>query len=813
MRILGTYKLPAENAAGSINAISADGKVAVGTVSYNSCTRPVVWTSTDQPKELLVDLDVSGIWSASATSVSANGKYVLLYITGPSPRLAVYDTQNETYTTVDVDEVSNIKTYAIDNNGNFFCRIANNTDYIDKTYYYAFAEKKLLSLEYFASVYAPEANAPLTNTGSVPMAVSADGTVIVGAESSYGGDTWYLKRNLEGVSVSGVSNVDAHFTGTGKAAVTYTGVESPGNGITIKRYDLYMDDVKLATNTAEKERFDIDVTAGTHTFFVKAVYDNGGKEVVSDKSDVITLAVPKSYEITLKENFESGSLDNNFWTHKLLEGNSGEILLWSVSGGDYQNNTFFVNVTNTVNKPYKASLTSRFFSNTNADKTPYLSFYAKRIDVNAKQTNLDSDVLQVEYTTDGDNWHKITEVKAADTNLYNWSFYNVALKDVVGKDFQLRFVASSEGKAVMRWCLDYISVGTEYEGHTPEGLRCIKNGGSTKIDWKNGFGAYEVSCLNNSNVITDYNVGNNGEPMMTAVDLSADKMKDYVGMYITSVSDFIYDSPYCSAQGETCAEAIVYADGKEVARGNFAAGCTAEPVSSVAPLDKAVKIEEGKTYRIAVRIYNYGSDQTPLYYQSGNTNPDYQTGVTDLYSEDEGATWNTIYEFNKNNEDSNLAYCVWPIRANITEDATLPTDAKFDATLIGYNVYRNGERINNMPVYASNRYIVDNTNSTEGAEYRIQAFYNDCTVSPLSDIAVVTAISTNIVDSKIGVSIDGKNISLKGNFDNFTITDLAGNTVVKTANQVVSTSGMHPGVYILNVVKGGRKDTYKITVK
>ena len=495
-----TYKLPTTNAIGSINAMSADGKVAVGTVSYDGANRPVVWTSADSPKELMLGTAVSDVWSAGATSVSANGKYVAVYVFGPSPAIAVYDVETGKTTNVDINEVGNVKSLVVDNNGNLFCQIANNSDYLDNTYYFSFADKSLMTLEYFASVYA-----------------------------------------------NAVTNMEAFFTGVGKASVIFDKPANIPSTLTLKSFDLYIDGKKTASKAAsEPTRFDINLNEGVYTLYIKAVYDNDGKEIMSDKSGEITMNVPLSYEMPLKEDFEAATLTENCWTQELTEGSNGEVLTWNVSGGDFENNTYFANVANTAYKPYRAVLTSRFFKAAEDGKAPFLTFYAKRLDINEVQSNLNTEFLDVEASTDGENWTKMSSIKAADTDKYNWSYYNIDLASLAGKDFQLRFVAHGEGQTTMKWCLDYVTVATSHDGKAPKGVRCIKNGNDAKIEWKNNVGAYEVTSLTNSAVITDYNTGNEGKPMITAVDFGADKFKDYVGMYITSVADFLYDSPYGS---------------------------------------------------------------------------------------------------------------------------------------------------------------------------------------------------------------------------------------------------------------------------
>lgn len=453
-------------------------------------------------------------------------------------------------------------------------------------------------------------------------------------------------------------------------------------------------------------------------------------------------------------------------------------------------------------------LTSRFMDATNVEK-PYLSLYGNLTYINEVPKDLNSDYLDIEYSLDGETWNIVKSVPAKDVTPYVWSFYKIDLDNLAGKVFQLRFNMHGEGKAQLRWAIDYVTIGSELST-APVGVKAVKNGNTVNVSWKNTFGAYEVSYLSNSNVIPVFNVGSEGTPLISAVDMPAKKLDEYVGQYISSVSSFIYDDPSMESALKTQAEAIIYEDGIEVSRQAFDQNVADNPYTTTVALSTPVLIKEGKNYRIAVRIHDYDSKQSPLYYQASTESV---TGTTDLYSEDEGKTWKNINDFNKDDADGR-GMCIWPIRANITETATTADNPQLDNTLVAYNAYRNGKKVNTTAVYAAQPTFTDETDDAN-ATYTVQAFYADGRVSDVSEpcTATLSAIDNTFADGSLNVVMNNNKISIDGTFDNASLVSANGLAIACDLKNGVSTAGLAKGVYILTINKNGKKATYKLNVR
>ena len=813
------YALPGAASIGSVSALSADGKVAVGTVSYNGVSRPAVWTSPDECTEVTLDVDVSNIWNGAATAISSNGRYVLVHINSASlPQIGVYDVVDETTIAITVPDAYEAKGLTIDDEGNFFCQVTDNKQYLTKTYYWSMDQYVMVDMDYYRTTFAPNVDSEVISTSAIPVSVAADGKTLVGYNNNYGSFTsWWLQVDPSGEMAPGVEDVKLYASALNQMTVSWEAALETDD-LTLKQYDLYVDGSLqqsiLASDVEGQDVVKVQLPAkvGSHEAYVICQYLKGDGTVASPPSEKVSLSLPSSYALPMTDDFESQSFDANYWTKELVSGAQGEILMWNVAGGNFENNTYFASVTNTSDEPYEATLTSRFFDATQLTD-PYVVFYGNMTYVNATRQDLSSDILSLEYSLDGENWTSVYDLNAAAVTPYAWNFYKVDLPQLGGKAFQIRFNAHGEGKGQLRWALDYVTVANTLTGEAPQGVSATTYNNKVNLTWQNSMQAYEASYLCNSNVLADYNIGNEGKPLMVAIDLPAEKLSQHVGRYITSVTSFVYDDPSLYSAKTTKAEAIIYADGVEVARQAFAADASSNAYPCTVVLDNPVQIQDAVDYRVAVRIHDYAAQQSPLYYQSSVD--DYVTGVTDLYSEDEGKTWQTIYDFNKDNTDGNRAYCIWPIRANITEQATAPA-ATLDHTLLAYNVYRNGEWLNTTAVYAPYLQYVDHEPLTTGtAQYTVQAYYTDGRVSPLSTPCSVTAIKSTFADKALAVNVDaqGHTLQIQGSFDHAALFATDGKKVATLTAPTLSTATLRAGVYILQVTRGAQKATYKVVIR
>ena len=806
--------LPTGCKRGSVKAISSDGSIMIGEATKNGNTYPVIWTSATTSK--LISMADTPYSDSEADAVSPNGRYVLMHGNGYQmvSTLQVYDTTTGETTPVVLPNTENIyqcKGLAISDNGDIFCTISDTQEYTDHLYFYSLSSSTLADIDYFVNTPAPDiANMPSLANSKV-VSVSANGKVIAGNSGQSGG--WVLTSPEEDAVIINAPKVtDFFFSGADSVTLKWNACENVPSGVQITYYVVYIDgeqvDSILVDETKNDYSFKCPVSVGEHTAYVEALADYEGKEVKSAPSETFSTYLSAKNNLPFIDNFDDAVLDgnnnpvagNDYWTVKRLQGDDACLIKWSLDANNYENNTPYMCTTSINTSPWSSAMYSPFITTENADGL-YLSFYTAYLLVNNAVQDLSSDYLDVEYTTDGENWTCLKTICAADIAPYAWRFVDVCLdSDLSGKPFQIRFNAHGEGRAMLRWNIDGVSMNTEYTGKAPAAVRAIEgDDGKVELMWQNSIDSYEVSYLNNSSVLTDYCTGSEGNPLITAIDLTPEKMANYVGEYITSVSSFIFDNPYLFTELPTKAEAIIYVDGTEVTREKFDKTFD-DPFSSTVTLSNPVKIESGKTYRVGIRIYDYDSNQTPLYYPSS---VEFIPGASDLYSEDEGVTWQRLSDVYTTEDVKTLGQCIWPIRANITDSNWSMTGSQLDSELLGYNVYRDGLKINDAVVYASHPTYVDLSPQT-GAQYTIRAFYKDGRVSDFSvpvtatKSAIERVNATDTGDYKL--NMENGTMTIRGNYDYAELYDINGTLLSRTSAQIDCT-GLTSGVYILRIYK------------
>lgn len=805
-------------------AMSSDGSIVVGQVSMGDYSAeinqfPAVWVvGEDTPYILNIGFD------GKAVAISPNGRYILVsnadYI---HPYLAVYDMQLQEMRQFKIPEsVPNCAGYTISDNGDAWIGLLNSSTYATELYYYNVEDELLLAANEYISAYGLTLDQDISSLTVV--AASADGKVSV-IRDPYGSGGYMLTLPEGDPQIISKPECELYFSGIDKATLAWNHIAKLPEGARIIKYNVYVDG-NLVTTFNEGEygenangfdfSYDWDAMLGTKiTAKVEPIAEDADGNAVICIPANLSATISGDVELVQFMNFDDATtnaqgnvfLSQDTWTARTYAGTS--LISWHLEASDLNNSTPYFSTSLLENVPYSSALESRFFDASAAEDFYFTLFYQMK-EVNYKDQNRSEEYLDVEYTTDGYNWKLLKRINAAEIQPGVWNFEIVNLSELAGKGFRLRLNANGSGKAFIKWYADNLGINDSYDGAAPAGLRAFDSPESVKLTWYNTLGQYEVSHMGNYNFYTDYNLGNEGKPLMVAVDFSPEMFADYVGGYITSVNAFIYDDPSLMT-APTHADAVIFADGVEVARASYANSFNA-PEASTIVFDSPVKIEEGKTYRVAIDLTEYAATQTPLYYTAdkGVCIP----GVTDLYSEDGGVTWKKVSEVLYTEENPIPSYCVWPIRANISLTPDAPAVSALDNTLLGYNVFRNGERINPSTCYAVSTLFID-INPVEDATYTVQAFYNDGPVSPLSEPLSVKHTGVDSVDdaSELSVSNRQGEIMLGGKFDYAALYRLDGVlAAVFPQNGRLSTEGMQRGIYLLRVQTGKTFKTMKLIV-
>ncbi|MDE7160339.1 MAG: T9SS type A sorting domain-containing protein [Muribaculaceae bacterium] len=796
--------------------------------------QPAYWT----PEGELVPINIPNVdradyyWEAMADAVSPDGRYVAVRGGGAHRYFGILDiTTGELKDITLPDDTFEIVGNAVTNSGDIYCTVESVSDHTAVPYLYKTDSGLLTDFHHYLAAMDSELSSRFSGTVA---GVSGDGLTLIGRSGSqYSVSSWLITLDAQQetpVSVPVPRNVNLIHSALDKLTVTWDGIQSLADGLKLNGYDVYVDGDYIETVTAEGLGGNFKLTvpgdAGlAHDAYVVTSVNriSDDREFASPNSVVATTYVSAQTELLGFESFDDARLDsqnnvhpvNDYWTAECPYGNDAFMIYWHLNvGNDYVNRSPIYMTYSINEEPWSSRLISRYHDATEAGEF-YLDFMTKMKLLNEADQDLFTDYLDVEATEDGENWIMLKRIKAVDMQPGAWTNVHIDLgEQLAGKMFRVRFNAHGEGSGQLAWQLDNINFADELSTDAPEGLRGhLTSNGDVALAWHNTIGTNEVSYIYNSSYVSDYALGNDGIPMIAAVKLTPEMLEPYVGEYISGISSFIFDDPALEVANPTRAEVMVIAEDNTVLSRSDIYSEFNEICFETGWLEDAVKIEPGKSYLAAVRIYDYHRDQTPLYYQSINT---FKPGFSDLFSEDDGETWQLVSEQlpPMSAEDNSNVWCVWPIRALITPEPLFDVDLKHDATLTHYVVARDGEVISKENIYESTPAYVDHAAPLK-AEYAVRAYYSDGTVTEFSAPLAIDFTGIGAVEGDAGVSLKqvGGAILIEGEFDRADIIDMTGRKVISTKNGVISTSGLSTGAYIVSVSKEGARSIFKVIVK
>ncbi len=815
-----------------IGSVAGNGACA-GFARINGADVPVMWdadgkmTRIPMPNSERPDY----YWEVNCDAISPSGRFVLLKGSGNHAYLGIYDAQ--TGTIADIAVPSNtfeVKGFAVTDNGTAYVSVTPSTNYIPVLHMFSLSDGYLVNFKYYLEQVATGVAARFPDANQSVAGVSEDGLVIAGSTGGYSASSWVITLDsLEAVNVPAPENVRLFHSSVDELTLLWDSPSTLADGLTVEDFDVYVDrefyDVVSAdSGTDGHYRLRIDALPGnSHVAYVVANARNSedGKLYPSQDSEVAMAYVSAETSLLGYENFDDATVNgngdpipnNDYWTKEVPYGIVSSIIQWHLNvGNDYLNRSPMYATYAISEDPWASILTSRFHDASECDDF-YLDFLLKVRLLNNANQDLSTDFIDLEASVDGEHWETVKRICAADLLLGEWNNQHIDMgKEWGGKNFQIRFNAHGEGNGELMWCLDNINFGNELNGEVPTGLTATRLEDDTvMLDWNSSLGTREVSHIYNSSYVSDYCLGDEGRPMIAAVKLTPTMLQPYVGQYLSAISGFVYDDPNIEAANPTRAEVMLFSeDNTLLSKGdvysefneiNFSAGW----------LDEPVKIEAGKSYVAGVRIYDYDSRQTPLYYQSVPFNIPF---VTDLYSEDEGQTWRSVYEDLANPVEQGAENCVWPIRAHITPEPVNDTERAFDADLTHYVVYRDGEPLSDWSIYHSTPKYLDTTAADKGV-YNVRAYYADGAISELSAPVQIDFSGIYGVESEAEVTLhqNGDVIVIEGDFDLADIIDMAGRRVLTSSKQVIPTAGLPKGVYLVSVHKDTARSIFKIVVR
>lgn len=804
--------------------ISADGSVIAGIV-YNANNRSLTAIWKDGQCTLLTDESFTQL---HVLGLSPNGRYLL--IDNMTRDMYLYDIENMTNRTIPAFDTGGSVSYgAVDNDGNVISAYNyGNPFFGDKVYsrpfWYSYKNDRIFDFTYYMQLFAegvePEFTFDYTeNSQAIPTCISADGKVIVGNVDTYtmlgqSPKSWILKSEKYEASIPFTPDgLKATSEALGCVTLSWTKDDTSYDDLTLKNYNVYRDGVKVGSVPADNATVfsEENVPFGHPAYSVEAVFDvkNNDNDMVSPKSNVLIVPLPENYNLPLTEDFSSNSLDTNYWMTEYnygdrVETNWGILKDYGLIGSSISSITY-------SNTPYSSSLISRPLDATD-HQTVSASFLVQTQLVNSTEQDIEKDSLSLDVSTDfGKTWKEVkswTLSQLADLGYIN-SVGTDLSNEAAGKVFMLRMRKHGLGIANYSMLIDNLCITADGLGNAaPTGLDGVlsDDGKSVSLIWHNLSGAYQLNYINDMSFTRKYTIGNEGKELIAANLFEKSDLDRYKGKYITGIQTTIN---YYEDAGDIHASVVVFEGDKLVCEQEIENIEYNKPTTIV--LDNPILIDGNSDLKIGVKIFDYSEQQIPICYIISKN---FVAGKSDIYSEDNGVTWQKLSDFYNEQGKPEQGYCCWDITGCVTDDPEItPAD---ESGIITYNIYRDGVQLNKSVIDRLQTRFID-TNPSKDACYQVVSYNFDGTSSEASEqfcLDDATGIEHNITDNVTITRNEGDNcLTINGKFDNAVLVDISGVCISRSEGNRLSLNGVKAGIYIISINVDGRVYTQKMIVK
>lgn len=800
--------LPKSAVRGVVSGMSADGSVIVGTANADlggETTKqlPCVWI--DGVPSLIYPEEITTTTWCETIAVSQNGRWVVFGFSGTD--IAELDLQTGEITRIPLSKtLSTVGIGAVDDAGDFVGQSLD-ADGVYSNLYYSRAYNVVCDLAYLMSQLEEAPVLPDAMGRAFLSGISADGTTILGVTGDATSQTaWWLRADLPSIQMmASVAGMDAFTSAPDAITVAWTpnpvyeGEERPST----LRFNLYVDG-DLQASVSEDEAASggyrctlADLAEGIYDVHMTVTYLRDGREVESVPSEHVEVAVNSETSLPFFDDFEDKDLDPFLWTRR-WEGVPGEIMTWgTVAGDDYENMSSHTQTFSISTLPYSNRITSRWMDASDASEV-YISAYLKMSLLNFADQDLSHDFLDIEISYDGEQWAKAVSVPAKGMPQGMWDMLDADISALAaGRVFQLRLNSYGDGSAQIRWFMDLFKVGLAPERDALAAPLVARHGRDVQVHIPSSVGAYEAGYVLNSNLLTDYNIGNEGKDFIAAISLGNDQLADFDGMWLRGATAFVFDNPGIKCD-PTTVEVMVWEDGVLVSS-NMVDKTYTELRSTFFPLDEPVRIDASKEYKVGLGIYANHVQQTPIYYQCAESLC--VPGRSDLFSEDGGETWQLVSEA----LSGDSRWCIWSIRADITPEEGSVVFDEVDPDLLGFNVFRvdaeGMEKVNKDGIIYAAAPRVTDWRAPEGAEYSVVAYCLDgdktaasAPVGAFSAVEVLPAAPAPEV-----VMADGMCRVLGADVRSMSVYDASGRLLAIVGGASFPASLLAPGVNVLRV--------------
>jgi hypothetical protein len=801
------YPYSSGDQGGRIWDISSDGQVAGGWLSrtiYGGSRTAIGWTSPTTYQFF----DENN--SSESKGVSPNGKYIT---THKDRRAAVYDVENDNLIVFGPENTlpgeSSSPTAVSDNGFVVGYHEVNNTRK-------AFIWSDRLGLIYFRQfidTYMPDLEVPEDNffnfSGElfdVPMGISSDGLTIVGwsGYSAVASKGWMIRVPDTLQLIDRPHNLTATVDITQRNVVELSWTEPTDFGShTLDWYYVYRDGVYLdrfdATNGTSYT--DNNAPVGRVTYSVAAVFDYVNQTTLnmSAQTDPVSVTIVDNYNIPFAEGFESMSFETHYWTVESNPTNAWILPANSYHGFNGVHSAIFMSNGNL--QPYDLSLMSKPFDATGHNKV--ILAYLWRIISDVEAFLGVKDTVSVEIGVN-DTWTEVMRVVINDR--YNWTPVTLDISSIAADNiFRVRFRAvSGANRNAYNFDLDEFGVAFETSA-APDGVYAYRfdTESAVNVIYKDVTGSYAASYTNGR---IDGTIGNEGNSIIAVNKFTTKELKPYRGKYLTSVSAYLL-SDFRGTTIPSELKLAVFVNGNRVENSDITSW--KGHAWNNFPLANPIAIDGSEVLLVGIEVAHGDAENKPLSMDT-QTDPDNINLNANLYSEDNGVTW-------EHASDAGI-YGNWGIIANFRDEATAATvdDDMFAAF---YQIYRDGIAVDTLHY---GQMFVDTASTDDSHCYKVKVFRTTGGISDFSpqvcDVNIVTAIA-EIKNETLYLLIypnpssDWVNTNLE--FSALRIFDLNGKLMLTaTHGNSVNISSLTTGTYFIEaILENGSKAVAKVVKK
>lgn len=676
----------------NIMDLSADGKRASGWINTTFGHKGAIWKSKDECITPLLNGNLANFFQ----NISANGKYA---VSKNSNKYYLYDIDNDRFITMDTGHNEGLYYYptGVSNDGMVVGYFTKNFEG-SGPYHGVIWTPKLGYMDFkdFIPLFIPDLiiDQALLNKvindergNYIFSYISGDGMILGGYIQNSRNKQPFILRLAGPVNIlSFPKNLSANvpLLDRNKVELTWELEASEGDPLPVS-YIIYRNEKVLETINADATTYtDVDAPVGYNFYNIQAVYPDDEKSRFSDK---IYATVVDNYDLPFTEDFSSKTFDTNFWTTKIEKEGDPKHIFWRVfNDGGVGNGAGAGFNTLTYKYGYSSSMISKPLDADTLDSVQ-LSFMVRHFSPTYEfETSPDTLAVEV-YDIETSSINEIGRVIVSYG--MGWTSQRMNLSEfTVGKLFKLRFRAygDNDSNHLKYMLLDDIKVSSSLsEGDAiPRDILLRSNDADfVNLAWKSP--SSDMYGLTHTQTIKNDEFTNGETPFIAVQKFDTKDLKVYAdnGLYFRSISAYIGETQSNPSIKTKLRLAVfvndvrtVTQDLPEFAVNNWNTFELAEPIALNSITDNM---------KFGIDVVEYVKNQGVIGVDENNKAV---PGKGDLYSTDGGNTWKLLSDL-PSNKYASRNFCI------VGNVSTLDNSMDYDDSIIGYELYRDGVKINN----------------------------------------------------------------------------------------------------------------------